>query len=175
VYVYSELFNKPVHLIPSLLESPVTPDFIAQNSTFLENVLEHRFIFDVSKSLLFKQKDIVNIMRSEVDAFGFDFVLSAGGRTVYIQMKTRSNIPPSNGYAIADALWTLNNAYVVWMLYNSEDLELISYYCLDCSKSLLKTFLGSKRKGRRNVKMQKATYQNLSLEQLLEILFPTPI
>ena len=157
------------------MDSPVTPDFIAQNSTFLENVLEHRFIFDVSKDLLYKQKLIVNIMRSEVDAFGFDFVLSAGGRTVYIQMKTRSNIPPSNGYAIADALWTLDNAYVVWMLYNSEDLGIISYYCLDCSKSSPNTFPDSKRKGRRNVKMQKSTYRDLNLEELLGILFPNSI
>jgi hypothetical protein len=157
------------------MDSPVTPEFIAQNSTFLENVLEHRFIFDVSKHLLYNQNLIVNIMKSEVDAFGFDFVLSAGGRTVYIQMKTRSNAPPTNGYAIADALWTLDNGYVVWLLYSPENLEPISYYCLDCLQSLLSTFPDSKRKGRRNVKMQKSTYQGLNLDQLLDILFPNAL
>lgn len=175
MYVYYILSDKPVHLNYFPLNSPVTPDFIAQNSTFLENVLEHRFIFDVSKTLLYKQNLIVNMMRSEVDAFGFDFVLSAGGRTVYIQMKTRSNVPPSNGYAISDALWTLDNAYVVWMLYSPEDLGLISYYCLDCSKSSLRAFPDSKRNGRRNVKMQKATYRDLDLDQLLEIMFPNSL
>lgn len=152
---------------------PITPGFISANSTFVENVLEHRFIYDVSKCLLFEQGVLVNMMRSEVDAFGFDFVLSSGKRTVYVQMKTRSKAATGSPYAIADALWKLDNSFVVWMVYNPADLEPLTYYCLDCSLNSVGKFPESKRVGRRAVKMKDVTHKNLKLEALIKILFPS--
>ncbi len=160
---------------------PGTPGFIAENSTFVENVLEHRFIYDVSRRLLLDQHLLVNMMRSEVDAFGFDFVLSAESpngankRPVYVQMKTRSNALSGTKYAIAESLGKLENAFVVWMLYNSDDFEPISYYCYDCSdpNKPFNEFPASKRRFRKAIKMQEATHKELTIEQLVAVLFPT--
>ncbi|WP_139362388.1 hypothetical protein [Hymenobacter sp. CRA2] len=150
----------------------ITPNFIAENSTFIENLLEHRFLYDLSKELVLQRGDKLNILKAEVDAFGFDLVLSTDRRTIHVQMKTRSTKPPGNGYDLAESLWALTNAYAVWMLYRPDNLEPINYYCLDCSTSDYATFKISDRQARRSVKMQEATYQALTLQQLLQILFP---
>ena len=158
----------------------ITPEFVKTNSTFIENVLEHLFIHDVSRTILLRHGVVLNIMRSEIDAFGFDLVLSSEKRTVYLQMKTRSNSITSSPYSVAEALWKRDNSFVVWMLYNSSKLVPISYYCLDCSAKYFDTFEVSKKRkkeagerlGRRDVRIRDANHKSISLEELLDILFP---
>ncbi|HEX8922212.1 MAG TPA: hypothetical protein VF766_12100, partial [Pyrinomonadaceae bacterium] len=67
------------------------PSFIYKNSRFFENLLEHRFLFDLGQHLvLAEQQQLLNVLKSEVDAFGFDLVLSIADRSIHVQMKTRS-------------------------------------------------------------------------------------
>lgn len=54
----------------------LTPQFISGNSSFFENLLEHRFLFEIGRELVLRPDPlVVNILKSEVDAFGFDLVL----------------------------------------------------------------------------------------------------
>jgi hypothetical protein len=109
----------------------VAPELIYRNSHFFENLLEHRFLYDLCRTLVLRTPaELANIMRSEVDAFGFDLVVAVGQRTVHIQMKTRSGSPEPTPYKISEALWRLPNAVAIWMLYDPSTLEPISYYVL---------------------------------------------
>ncbi|NJK45255.1 MAG: hypothetical protein HC933_14150 [Pleurocapsa sp. SU_196_0] len=147
------------------------PDFIAQNSTFFENLLEHRFLFDLRRELVLRDTpELLNVLKSDVDIFGFDLVLAVGDKSVHVQMKTRSGKPPANPYMISEALWRLPNACVIWMLYSSENLEPTGYYLFGFPMPDLEKFSVAKRTGRRNVRMQQA--RPLTLKVLAELLFP---
>lgn len=150
------------------------PNFISQNSRFFENLLEHRFLFDLRRHLVLDSTPrLVNVLKSEVDAYGFDLVLSVEDRSLHVQMKTRSGSPPSNAYDLSDALWTLPNACAIWMLYDPSKLEPTSYYLLGFPMPQMDGFHESERAGFRKVKMQQANHPRLSLENLAALLFPS--
>jgi hypothetical protein len=149
------------------------PDFISSKSRFFENLLEHRFLFDLGKHLVLAEEPrLLNVLKSEVDAYGFDFVLSVAGRSLYVQMKTRSGSPPSNSYRLSEALWELPNACAIWMLYEQARLEPLKYFVLGFPMPPIVGFMASSRSGYRNVRMRQANHHRLSLEELAELLFP---
>lgn len=149
------------------------PNFIYQNSRFFENLLEHRFLFDLRRHLVLDSTPrLVNVLKSEVDAYGFDLVLSVADRSLHIQMKTRSGSPPPNAYELSEALWALPNACAIWMLYDPSKLEPTSYYLLGFPMPPMEGFGHAKRAGFRKVKMQQANHPHLSLEKLAFLLFP---
>ena len=150
-----------------------TPDFIAQNSRFFENILEHRFAFDLARQLVLEESPrLLNIMRSEVDAFGVDLVLSVADVSRHVQMKTRSGSPPANAYSISEALWSISGGCVVWMRYDPVSLEPTNYNLFGLPIPTMDKFQKSDRKGFRMVKMQQATHRNLSIAALAKVLFP---
>lgn len=151
------------------------PDFIYRNSRFFENLLEHRFIFDLMRHLVLNSEpQLVNVLKSEVDAFGFDLVLSVADRSTHVQMKTRSGLPPHNPYELSEALWSLPNACAIWMLYDIATLEPSGYYILGFPMPPMESFPRSERMGFRKVRMQHANHQCLSLPEVATLLFPMP-
>jgi hypothetical protein len=152
-----------------------TPDFIAHNSTFFENLMEHRFLHDIGVSLVSRvAPKMVNILRAEVDRFGFDLVLSVDATTRHLQMKTRSGNPPNNPYQISEALWAINGASVVWMCYDQTTLEPTGYWTLGVPMPAIEFFPLADRVGYRNVRMQDCPEptKNLNIHQLADRLFP---
>lgn len=149
--------------------------FIAQNSRFFENLLEHRFIFDLARCLVLQDPPrLLNISRSEVDAFGVDVVLSVAGKSRQVQMKTRSAAPPPTAYSISELLWQTPDACVVWMRYSPENLEPVSYHLFGLPLPAMEGFGIADRKGYRWVKMQHAQHKNLTIEALASRLFGMP-
>jgi hypothetical protein len=149
------------------------PTFLYKNSRFFETLLEGRFLFDLRRSLVLRNPpSLLNVLRSEVDAFGFDLVLALGDKSIHVQMKTRSGLPPPNKYAISEQLWGLPSACVVWMLYDAEVLEPSSYYVFGLPLPEMTVFDELRRPGFRGVKMQAANYKNLTIEELATLLFP---
>jgi hypothetical protein len=122
------------------------PHFISQNSRFFDNLLEHRFLFDLRRHLVLRKKPLLlNVLQSEVDAFGFDLVLSVGEHTYHIQMKTRSGAPPATSYDLAESLWRLPNACAIWMLYDASTIEPTGYYLLGNPLPPMDGFVASKQ------------------------------
>src|SRR6266404_2781973 len=149
------------------------PEFIYQNSRFFENLLEHRFLFDLRRHLVLRDQPLLlNVLKSEVDAFGFDLVLSVAQHTYHIQMKTRSGSPPANSYELSESLWKLPNACTIWMLYDASTIEPTSYYMLGQPLTPMDKFPESERPGFRKVKMQQANHARISLSELAALLFP---
>jgi hypothetical protein len=146
---------------------------ISRHSRFFENLLEHRFLYDLCRCLVLREQPVIaNVMRSEVDAFGFDLVIAADERTVHIQMKTRSGTVEPNPYEISEALWKLPKAVVVWMLYSASTLEPLNYYIFGCPIPRMEDYAVAKRAGFRNVTMRRATHKAISIEQVAQLLFP---
>ncbi len=161
------------YLIVGRRKTMPDPNFIYQNSRFFENLLEHRFLFDLRRQLVLDSTPrLVNVLKSEVDAYGFDLVLSLADRSLHVQMKTRSGSPPPNAYELSEALWALPNACAIWMLYDPSKLEPTSYYLLGLPMPPMGGFRQSERVGFRKVKMQQANHPRLSLESLSALLFP---
>ena len=150
------------------------PDLIYKNSRFFENLQEHRFLYDLATHLVLREPpQLLNILKAEVDMFGFDLVLSLGEQTRHLQMKTWSGAPPSNSYEISETIWTIPGGCVVWVLYSQTTLQPTGYYLFGFPVPALDTFSPADRLGYRNVKMQSANHQRLSIGQLADVLFPT--
>ncbi len=153
-----------------------SPDFIAHNSRFFENVQEHRFLFELARHLVTcKPPRLLNILRAEVDMFGFDLVLSVASTTRHLQMKARSGGPPNNAYDISETIWRLPGGCVVWMLYSQENLEPASYYFLGSPLPPLDRFPVSDRPGFRKVKMQQANHKRIQIPEISRLLFDAAV
>lgn len=149
------------------------PEFISKNSRLMESLLEHRFLYDLGKHLLLtKQPRVMNVLKSEVDMFGFDLVLATADRTVHIQMKTRSGKPTNSPFNLSEQLWKIRDAGTIWMLYDAGTLEPTNYSVLGFPMPPLNGFGKSERHGFRSVKMQQANHRRLSLGAVADLLFP---
>lgn len=149
------------------------PEFISANSRLMESLLEHRFIYDLARHLLLSRKPrVLNVLKSEVDMFGFDLVLATHSQTVHIQMKTRSGKPTNSPFNLSEQLWKLSNAGTIWMLYDAGTLEPTSYSVLGFPMPPMSGFEKSERHGFLSVKMKQANHRRLSIGGVADLLFP---
>lgn len=152
-----------------------TPKFLAHHSRFFENLLEHRFLFDIGKQLVLRDPpQLLGILKAQVDMDGIDLTLTSGGRIRNIQMKTRSNAPSPSAYNISDALWSSADACILWMIYDPKTLDPISYYLLGCPLAPLESYRRSPDKaGYRKCWTRNANHKKCTIEQIAETLFPS--
>lgn len=158
----------------------LTKDFFSHNSSLLENLFEHRFIFDMQRELLLRDEPLLlNVLKSEVDAFGFDLVLAVGSLIYHVQMKTISGTTKSHN--VKESLWGLQNPCVIWLRYDPTDLEPISYNLKLLHSSLYTDFRQSTigfgedqciKLGSRRLEANKADHKDKTLPELAKILFP---
>ncbi len=163
----------------------ISSDFLAQNSTYIENLMRHRFTYDVSRLLLLRQEpELVTVLKAEVDDAGVDLVLTFRKITRQIQMKTLAKKTTNNPYSVAEALGGLAGGCVLWVCYDRETLKPTGYHLmgargdapmqeLDQFPQATKKKNGKKvsRAGYRNIKIKDADFRNLTLSDLVGILF----
>ena len=151
-----------------------TPEFLQHHSRFVENLLEHRFLFDLGRSLaLRKEPELLGILKAQVDMNGVDLTLTSKRQIRHLQMKTRSNRPAATPYEISDAIWGSEDGCVVWMIYESATLEPTEYHLLGRPLPELRIFAASPKKaGFRKVWTRNANHRFLSIEDLAKVLFP---
>lgn len=58
-----------------------------RQSSFRESLLEHVFIAELLQEAWFGRRQVVEVLRAEVDAFGYDLVAECNGVTRHIQLK----------------------------------------------------------------------------------------
>lgn len=163
----------------------ISSDFVAENSAYIENLMRHRFIYDVSRLLLLRQEPaLVTVLRAEVDDAGVDLIMTFRDITRQIQMKTLSRATTPNPYAVAESLRDLPGGCVLWICYKRESLTPIGYHLMGARgngqmQDLRQFPLATKRKrgekvpraGYRNIKIRDANFRSLNLSQLVSVLF----
>ena len=164
----------------------ISPTFISDNSTYFENLMRHRFTYDVSRLLLLRDPPLMmNVSRAEIDDAGVDIVMTVGRVTRQIQMKALAKEKTSNPYAIAESLLKMPQGCVIWICYDRESLEPSRFHLFDAglkgldAKALASIPQATKkkngvkipRKGYRHIRIKDAQHQALSLERIVAVLF----
>ena len=162
----------------------ISSDFVAENSAYFENLMRHRFVYDVSRLLLLRQEpELATVLRAEVDDAGVDLVLSFRNIARQIQMKTLAKETTGNPYAVAESLSSIVGGCVVWMCYERETMKPTMYHLMGGRGNALMQDLRQypqatknkktgkvPRAGYRSIKIRDADHRRLSLEQLVGIL-----
>ena len=114
---------------PELSESAVPRDLIAPGrtaeylrSSFYEQLVEHVFISELLQEAWFRFQRVVEVLRAEVDASGYDIVLECEGILRHDQLKTSRTAARAGSQKVSLALGAKPSGCVVWIL-RSEDRD----------------------------------------------------
>src|SRR4051794_18063863 len=101
---------------------------LAERSSYVENVLRHALVAGLS-SVVWRRDPFASlqVFNSEVDASGFDLVLSLGFQTRYIQLKqAHSNKVPAH-CSVRLSFASVPGSCVVLMSHSAFDLTLANF------------------------------------------------
>lgn len=85
-------------------------------SSFYEQLVEHVFISEVLQEVWFHFGKTVEVLRSEVDASGYDVVLECNGKLRHVQLKTSRIGGKTASQKVNVALSSKPSGCVVWIL-----------------------------------------------------------
>jgi hypothetical protein len=85
-------------------------------SSFYEQLVEHVFVAELLQEAWFRHGEIIEVLRSEVDASGFDLVLECRGVLRHVQLKTSRTAARTAAQKVSLALGTKPSGCVVWVL-----------------------------------------------------------
>lgn len=85
------------------------------DSTAFEKMIETAFLRDVLEEMWFGRGEIVDVMHSSLDAFGFDLVLETNGVLRHVQLKARRRGGKNASLKINTKLGERVSGCVVWM------------------------------------------------------------
>lgn len=108
-------------------------------STFFEQMIEHVFISEILQEAWFRHGKIIEVLRSEIDASGYDIVLACNGFTRYIQLKTSKPNSKISSQKINIALSEKPSGCVIWILREEPKKE-----CAEQRMELSYLFFGDK-------------------------------
>lgn len=103
-------------------------------STFYEQLVEHVFISEVLQEAWYYYGKTVEVLRSEVDASGYDVVFECDMVLRHVQLKTSRHDSKTARQKVNIALATKPSGCIVWII-RKEDLE-------HCRASLSYLFFG---------------------------------
>jgi hypothetical protein len=89
-------------------------------SSFYEQLVEHVFISEVLQEVWFRFKKTVEVLRSEVDASGYDVVLECNGVLRHVQLKTSKIGGKRASQKVNVALSNKPCGCVVWIQRNED-------------------------------------------------------
>jgi len=162
---------------------------LAEKSSYVENVLRHAFIAELSY-LVWRHDpfDSLKVSNSEVDDSGYDIVLTRGTAARYIQLKQAHGEKVPQKFSVRVSFATLPGSCVVVISHSLLDLRPISYSFYgsrpDDHMPYIEAHRATKSPGRRDStgkRVVRVNYRDvpysrfkrkLSAEQLLNELFP---
>lgn len=92
-----------------------------EESRTVEKLMEHIFLSEVLQECWFRRRQVVEVLRAEVDAAGYDVVLEAGGRIRHVQMKASRQGGKTSKQTINSKLVDRIGGCVVWIAYAVEE------------------------------------------------------
>jgi hypothetical protein len=95
---------------------PNVADATSLKSTFYQQLVEHFFIAELLQEAWFGYRRIVEILRAEVDASGYDVVFECDGILRYVQLKTSKHDAKRYFINVNTALAKKPGGCVLWLL-----------------------------------------------------------
>jgi hypothetical protein len=93
-----------------------------RKSAFYEQLVEQVFISEVLQTLWYRFRRTVEVLRSEVDAYGYDVVFECNEIVRHIQLKTSKPDAKTSRQNVNRALADKDGGCVVWIVRN-EDMQ----------------------------------------------------
>lgn len=115
-------------------ELATSADDAYMKSTFYEQLVEHVFISEVLQEAWYYYGKTVEVLRSEVDASGYDVVLECNEVLRHVQLKTSRRESKTARQKVNIALAAKPSGCIVWIV-RSEDID-------SCRASLSYLFFG---------------------------------
>ncbi len=97
-------------------------DDTSLRSSFFEQLVEHTFISEVLQEVYFGYGLVVEVLRAEVDASGYDLVLECNGILRHVQLKTSKDRAKTSSQKVHLRLGEKASGCVVWVI-RKEDPE----------------------------------------------------
>ncbi len=91
-----------------------------RQSSFRENLLEHIFIAEVLQEAWCRRRQVIEVLRSEVDDSGYDVVLVSGASTRHIQLKSSREGAKTAEQTINIRLAERPGGCVVWLFFTED-------------------------------------------------------
>lgn len=95
-------------------------DDIFLKSLFYEQLVEHVFISEVLQEAWYRFGQTVEVLRSEVDASGFDVVFECNGILRHVQLKTSKADAKASGQKVNIALAKKPSGCIIWIVRNED-------------------------------------------------------
>lgn len=89
-------------------------------SIFYEQLVEHVFVSEVLQEVWYSFGKTAEVLRSEVDAFGYDLVFDCNGVVRHVQLKTSKHDAKASGQKVNVALAEKPSGCVVWIFRGEE-------------------------------------------------------
>lgn len=99
-------------------------DADTSNSSHRENLIEHLFIGEVLRQLWCLGVYDATVLRSEIDAAGYDLVIEVGSIVRHIQLKSSSHSAKTSRQKINIALENKPSGCVVWIRFDPNSMKL---------------------------------------------------
>jgi hypothetical protein len=92
-----------------------------EESRTVEKLMEHIFLAEVLQECWFQRRQIVEVLRAEVDAAGYDVVLEAAGKIRHVQLKASRQGGKTAKQTINTKLADRAGGCVVWISYDVDE------------------------------------------------------
>jgi hypothetical protein len=87
-----------------------------RQSTVRESLVEHMFLAEIMQEAWINREQVVEVLKADVDAFGYDLVLECNGILRHVQLKTSEATGKTSQQTINIALAEKEKACVVWVV-----------------------------------------------------------
>jgi hypothetical protein len=92
-----------------------------EQSRTVEKLMEHVFLAEVLQECWFHRRQIVEVLRAEVDAAGYDLVLEAGGKIRHVQLKASRQDGKTSKQTVNAKLADRQGGCVIWIAYDVDE------------------------------------------------------
>lgn len=123
---------------------PGTSASQSDHSSLREKLVEHLFVGELLRCLWLKGHRDIEVLRAEVDAFGYNLAIEVGGILRHIQLKSSARGAKTDSVNIGLALAGKPSGCVVWLWFDPSTLGLGPFLWLGAGPGLRLPDLGAK-------------------------------
>lgn len=85
-------------------------------SSFFEQLVEHAFVSEILQEVYYGRGQVVEVLRSEVDSYGYDLILECNGVTRHVQLKTSRPDGRASVQKVHTKLGEKPGGCVIWVI-----------------------------------------------------------